>query len=154
MNPTHPHQVSDLNKELQALGESLIQPDKVPPWWPKDFFHDQMDFGSTVGMTNGAKGRAFKHRVICSTLRSSAYEKVLAACLARTRLARIAAFLFALAWGAGMLAINWSKVDQVKASLGGVAAVVPGVASMAKPMTPEQARAAQQEELRKLFDAN
>ena len=79
---------------------------------------------------------------------------MLAACLARTRLARIAAFLFALTWGAAMLAFNWSKVDQVKASLGGAAAVVPGLASMAKPMTPEQARALQQEELRKLFDAN
>ena len=152
MNPTHPHQVSDLDKEMQALGESLIQPDKVPPWWPEDFFRGRMDFGSTAGMTNGAKGRAFRHRVTCSTLRSLAYEKVLAACLARTRLARIAAFLFALTWGAAMLAFNWSKVDHVKASLGGAAAVVPGLASMAKPMTPEQARALQQEELRKLFE--
>ncbi len=154
MNPTHPHQVSDLDKELQALGEALIQPEEVPPWWPKDFFHSRMDFGSTAGMTNGAKGRAFRHRVICSTLRSSAYEKVLAACLARTRLARIAALLFALTWGAGMLAFNWSKVQDAKTSLSGAAALVPGVASMAAPLTPEQARAAQKEELRKLFDAN
>lgn len=154
MNPTHPHQVSDLDKEMQALGESLIQPDKVPPWWRKDFFHGQMYFGSTAGMTNGAKGRAYRQRVVDSFLRSLSYEKVLAWCRARTRPARIAAFLFALTWGAAMLAFNWSKVDQVKASLGGAAAVVPGLASMAKPMTPEQARALQQEELRKLFDAN
>ncbi len=154
MTTTNTPQVSDLDKELQALGEALIQPEKLPPNWPKDFFHTRMDFGSSAHMTSGAKSRAFRHRAIYSTLRSSAYEKVLAACLARTRVARTLAFLFALAWGGGMLAFNWSKVDQVKASMGGVAALVPGVASMAKPMTPEQARAAQQEELRKLFDAN
>lgn len=152
MNPTNTTQVSDLDKELQELGEKLIQPDKVPPDWPKDFFHTRMDFGSTAGMTNGAKFKQFRHRTMYSALRASAYEKVLQACLARSRVARMAALAFALVWGAGVLAFNWSKVEQVKASLWGAAAVVPALAGNAIPMTPEQARAAQKEELRKLFD--
>lgn len=155
MTTTKTPQVSDLDKELQALGEALIQPEKLPPNWPKDFFHTRMDFGSSAHMTSGAKSRAFRHRAIYSTLRSAAYEKVLAACLARTRVARTLAFLFALAWGGGMLAFNWSKVDQVKASVGGVASIVPGMGAVAgAAMSPEKARAAQQEELRKFFDQN
>lgn len=128
-NPQSP--VSAIDQELEALGNALIKPTSVPPDWPADFFHSRMDFGSTAGMTNGAKNRQFRHRVLYSSLRSSAYDKVLASCLARTRVARTFAFLFALVWGGGMLALNYSKVDQLKASVGSVAAVIPGLGGVA-----------------------
>lgn len=134
--------LSAFDQELEALGNALIKPTSVPPDWPADFFHSRMNFGSTTGLTNGAKNRQFRHRVLYSSLRSSAYEKVLAACLARTRVARTVAFLFALVWGGGMLALNWSKVGELKASLASVAAVIPGLGGLAgqtgAQMTPEQ----------------
>jgi outer membrane murein-binding lipoprotein Lpp len=147
MTPQQP-QASAADQKLQALGEALIQPATIPNGWPKDFFHHTMDFGSTAGMTNGAKSKAFRHRALYSTLRASAYEKVLSACLARTRVARTVCFLFALVWGVAMLAFNYSKVGELKASVGTLASVVPGLGA---PMTPEQAQAAQMEALRKQF---
>lgn len=147
-------ELSTVDQELQALGEALIQPKDIPNGFPKDFFHQRMDFGSTAGMTNGAKSKAFRHRALYSTLRASAYEKVLSACLARTRVARTCAFVVALVWGIGMVAFNYSKVSELKASVGGLAAVVPGLGALAggasgASMTQEQARAAQLEMLRK-----
>lgn len=148
----HQPQVSPTTQELRTLGQTLIQPEALPPNWPADFFDPVMDFGSTVGMTNGAKSRQFRHRALYSALRASAYEKVLSACLARTRVARTLAFLFALVWGAGMLAFNYSKLDGLKASASGAAAIVPGLGAVAgEAMTPEQARAAQDDAIRKVF---
>lgn len=147
---THQPSVSAIDQELEALGNALIKPASVPPDWPADFFHSRMDFGSTAGMTNGEKNRQFRHRVLYSSLRSSAYEKVLASCLARSRVARTFAFLFALVWGGGMLALNYSKVGELKASLSSVAAVIPGLGGLAgqpgAQMTQEQA---QMQELRR-----
>ena len=155
MTTTNTPQVSDLDKELQERGEKLIKPTTLPkdfPPYPPDYFHSQMNYGSTNGMTAGAKSQEYRRRAVFSTLRSLDYEKVLAACLAYSRLPRMGTLLFALVWGGAVLSFNWSKVDQLKASVGGVAAVVPALAGNAIPMTPEQARAAQKEELRKLFD--
>ena len=134
--------VSAIDQELQALGEALIQPEQLPPNFPKDFFHQHMEFPSTNGMTNGAKFREFRHRALYSALRASAYEKVLSACLARTRLARIAAFIFALVWGGCVLSLNWSKTEQIKTSLVAMVSIVPGLGGMVQgkgALTPEQA---------------
>ena len=155
MNTTNTPQVSDQDKELNELGERLIKPLTLPkdfPPYPPDYFHSQIDLGSTEGMTAGAKSQEFRRRATISTNRWFDYERVLAACLKYSRLPRMGTLFFALVWGAAVLAFNWSKVQELKASMGGVAAVVPALAGKASPMTPEQARAAQQEELRKLFD--
>lgn len=136
--------VSAHDQKLEALGNALIDP-KNPkfPLHPT-FFRETMVFGDTTGMTNGEKCVEFRNRAYYSTLRASAYEKVLSACLARTSVARTAAFLFVLAWGGTVLAFNYSKVGELKASLASVASVIPGLGGLAGgakqggQMTPEE----------------
>lgn len=153
-----PHQpeaespVSLRNQELRAIGAAFILPENIPDdfRFPVDFMDEVMVHPSTDGMTSGMKSVAWRMRALWNAMRSMAYEKALAAALSRTRLARVCTTVFAVVWCLGMFAANWSKVDQLKASVGGIAAVVPGLGGLASGAgTPEQARAAQLEALRR-----